>query len=74
MSKGFVISTAYNLHVSQLNFSHEQEKMSPTMSTTSGNPASNGSLVSSNTRITWTPDLHEKFVECMNRLGGAESK
>ncbi|KAJ6362062.1 hypothetical protein OIU78_002459 [Salix suchowensis] len=24
------------------------------------------------TRIRWTQDLHEKFVECVNRLGGAE--
>jgi len=26
------------------------------------------------TRIRWTQDLHEKFVECVNRLGGADSK
>jgi SHAQKYF class myb-like DNA-binding protein len=24
------------------------------------------------TRIRWTQDLHEKFVECVNRLGGAD--
>lgn len=59
-----MISTAYN----------QQEKMSSTMSTTSGNPITNASSVSSNTRITWTPDLHDKFVESVNRLGGAESK
>ncbi|RHN79242.1 putative transcription factor MYB-HB-like family [Medicago truncatula] len=46
--------------------------MSSTMSTTSGNPITNASSVSSNTRITWTPDLHDKFVESVNRLGGAE--
>ncbi|CAI8602203.1 unnamed protein product [Vicia faba] len=61
--------------VSQLNFSYQQEKVSRTMSTgnvstTSGNPC--GSPVSSKTRIRWTQDLHEKFVECVNRLGGAE--
>jgi len=44
------------------------------VSTNSGNPACNGSSVSSKTRIRWTQDLHEKFVECVNRLGGAESK
>lgn len=26
------------------------------------------------TRIRWTQDLHEKFVECVNRIGGADSK
>ncbi|KAL5067256.1 hypothetical protein RYX36_018143 [Vicia faba] len=59
----------------KLNFSYQQEKVSRTMSTgnvstTSGNPC--GSPVSSKTRIRWTQDLHEKFVECVNRLGGAE--
>lgn len=44
------------------------------MTTNFGNPGSNGTVVSSKTRIRWTKDLHEKFVECVNRLGGAESK
>ncbi|XP_072970547.1 myb family transcription factor RLI1-like isoform X2 [Typha angustifolia] len=34
--------------------------------------ASSGSLVPNKTRIRWTPDLHERFVECVNHLGGAE--
>ncbi|WJX11266.1 Myb transcription factor phl5 [Trifolium repens] len=34
--------------------------------------ASSGSSVSNKTRTIWTHDLHEKFVECVNRLGGAE--
>ncbi|KAJ1409888.1 SANT/Myb domain [Sesbania bispinosa] len=68
---------SYNLPVSQLSFSSQQEKLSPALSagnlsTISGNPASNGPSVSSKTRIRWTQDLHEKFVECVNRLGGAE--
>ncbi|GAB4843789.1 hypothetical protein Ancab_013754 [Ancistrocladus abbreviatus] len=33
---------------------------------------SGGAVLSSKTRIRWTLDLHEKFVECVNRLGGAE--
>ncbi|XP_059457554.1 uncharacterized protein LOC132187299 [Corylus avellana] len=35
---------------------------------------STSAAISSKTRIRWTQDLHEKFVECVNRLGGAESK
>ncbi|THG07088.1 hypothetical protein TEA_022509 [Camellia sinensis var. sinensis] len=40
------------------------------VSVTSGN---SGSAISSKTRIRWTQDLHDRFVECVNRLGGAES-
>lgn len=25
------------------------------------------------TRIRWSQDLHDQFVECVNRLGGSES-
>ncbi|XP_027935351.1 protein PHOSPHATE STARVATION RESPONSE 2-like isoform X2 [Vigna unguiculata] len=61
----------------RISFSSQQEMQSPTLSagsllTSSGNSASNGAVVSSKTRIRWTQELHEKFVECVNRLGGAE--
>lgn len=35
---------------------------------------STGSVIQNKTRIRWTQDLHEKFVECVNHLGGAESE
>lgn len=35
---------------------------------------SSGTSVPNKTRIRWNQDLHERFVECVNRLGGAESK
>ncbi|XP_055960102.1 myb family transcription factor PHL5-like [Mercurialis annua] len=31
-----------------------------------------GATVACKTRIRWTHDLHKRFVECVNRLGGAE--
>ncbi|KAK2417263.1 hypothetical protein P8452_61870 [Trifolium repens] len=68
---------SYHLSVEQLNFSSRHEKLCPTISagsssTSLGNTTSNGNVVSSKTRIRWTKDLHEKFVVCVNRLGGAE--
>ncbi|KAK7259508.1 hypothetical protein RIF29_25116 [Crotalaria pallida] len=67
---------SYNLPIAQMNFSSWNEKSTTIStgsgSTNSGNPASNGTVVTSKTRIRWTQDLHEKFVECVNRLGGAE--
>ncbi|XP_004493572.1 uncharacterized protein [Cicer arietinum] len=68
---------SYDLSVEQLNFSSHHEKLSQTissesLSTSLGNPSSNENVVSSKTRIRWTKDLHEKFVKCVNLLGGAE--
>lgn len=33
-----------------------------------------GNVMPSKTRIRWTQDLHDRFVECVSCLGGAESK
>ncbi|KAF8403888.1 hypothetical protein HHK36_011994 [Tetracentron sinense] len=60
----------------QPSFHLHPEKQSPKPSSggvfvTSGNIPS-GAAVSSKMRIRWTQDLHERFVECVNRLGGAE--
>ncbi|KAF4374515.1 hypothetical protein F8388_016066 [Cannabis sativa] len=71
----------------QLSFgSHEEEKKQQCQNISSGNnnisnnngcitPVNsvlNGASNSSKSRIRWTQDLHEKFVECANRLGGAD--
>ncbi|XP_010265860.1 PREDICTED: myb family transcription factor PHL5-like [Nelumbo nucifera] len=42
------------------------------VSVASGSTVTSGAAPSSKTRIRWTPDLHERFVESVNRLGGAE--
>ncbi|KAL3569119.1 hypothetical protein D5086_029009 [Populus alba] len=40
-------------------------------SSTSSGSGSSGPIFSSKKRITWTQGLHEKFVKCVNSLGGA---
>lgn len=55
----------------------QQAKQSPrtsstTVSATYGDSPSTSPSLSSKTRIRWNQDLHEKFVECVNRLGGAD--
>ncbi|XP_024975223.1 two-component response regulator ORR22 [Cynara cardunculus var. scolymus] len=36
------------------------------------NPGTVGTIMPSKTRIRWTQDLHDRFVECVSCLGGAE--
>ncbi|KAK7285501.1 hypothetical protein RJT34_20274 [Clitoria ternatea] len=72
-----VASGSCALPVEPLSFLSSQNELSPTpsarsMPNTYGNSSSNGAVGSNKTRIRWTKDLHEKFVECVNRLGGAE--
>ncbi|CAN4109271.1 unnamed protein product [Withania somnifera] len=48
-----------------------QQSSSPSLN--SHNSASSGvSHKPSKTRIRWTEDLHDRFLECVNRLGGAD--
>ncbi|XP_057982513.1 myb family transcription factor PHL5 isoform X2 [Malania oleifera] len=37
-----------------------------------GSSVSSGAVFPTKTRIRWTQDLHERFVKCVNCLGGAE--
>lgn len=43
-------------------------------SSTSSGSGSSAPIFSSKKRITWTQGLHEKFVKCVDSLGGAASK
>ncbi|KAJ0088915.1 hypothetical protein Patl1_33004 [Pistacia atlantica] len=68
---------AVKIQDQRINYTSHQEKQSPRysfggVSVSSGGSVSSGAVLSSKTRIRWTQDLHEKFVECVNRLGGAE--
>ncbi|XP_015380887.1 myb family transcription factor PHL5 [Citrus sinensis] len=56
--------------LSQQGYASHQEKQSPRFSSSSS--FSTGPVITNKTRIRWTQDLHEKFVECVNRLGGAD--
>ncbi|GKV25803.1 hypothetical protein SLEP1_g35191 [Rubroshorea leprosula] len=38
----------------------------------SSNSSTSVAAYSRKTRIRWTPDLHDKFIDCVNYLGGAE--
>ncbi|XP_062006438.1 myb family transcription factor PHL5 isoform X1 [Rosa rugosa] len=70
-------SLAFKENQEQVSFFSQQAKQSPrtssgTVSATSGDSSSTSPSLSSKTRIRWNQDLHEKFVECVNRLGGAD--
>ncbi|KAB5552835.1 hypothetical protein DKX38_010146 [Salix brachista] len=66
-----VCCSPYNSPFAGLSFNSREGKQSPGFSL-GGGPTSSGKDLPSKTRIRWTQDLHEKFVECVNRLGGAE--
>ncbi|KAJ6304146.1 hypothetical protein OIU77_017930 [Salix suchowensis] len=51
-------------------FNSREEQRSPRFPISSGKDLS--PTLSSKKRIRWTQNLHRKFVECVNRLGGAE--
>ncbi|KAK9289823.1 hypothetical protein L1049_007983 [Liquidambar formosana] len=68
---------SFNHPPTQLSFSPQRDNLcsrppSGGISVPSGNSVSTGPVLSIKQRIRWTPDLHEKFVECVNRLGGSE--
>ncbi|KAI8562114.1 hypothetical protein RHMOL_Rhmol03G0009400 [Rhododendron molle] len=63
----------HNLYISQLEHVRNSAGISGRVSVNAGNSVSSGaSAFSGKTRIRWTQDLHDRFVECVNHLGGAE--
>ncbi|CAI9761138.1 unnamed protein product [Fraxinus pennsylvanica] len=62
-------------HLYGSHFEHLKQLGSLTgcFSSASNHSASSGGAVSSSkSRIRWTQDLHNRFVECVNRLGGSD--
>lgn len=63
----------HNLYISQVEQLRKSAGISGGVSVNSGNSVSSGpSSFSGKTRIRWTQELHDRFVECVNCLGGAE--
>ncbi|XP_033512706.1 myb family transcription factor PHL5-like [Nicotiana tomentosiformis] len=62
-------SLPHNLCGSHLEYMKQQSGF-PSANT--NNSACSGGSVCNKTRIRWTQDLHDRFVECVNRLGGAD--
>ncbi|XP_052175799.1 protein PHOSPHATE STARVATION RESPONSE 1-like isoform X2 [Diospyros lotus] len=58
--------TAYNPQLEHLGQSARPSGVTAAASINSG------AAISSKTRIRWTQELHDRFVECVNRLGGAD--
>ncbi|KAL2461302.1 myb-like HTH transcriptional regulator family protein [Abeliophyllum distichum] len=60
------------------NYTYESQIMKPgssqgiTTSIVSNNVVSQKPTLRNKTRIRWTQDLHKKFIDCVNRLGGAK--
>ncbi|KNA23426.1 hypothetical protein SOVF_024760 [Spinacia oleracea] len=71
-----ILDKSYDSPHGQFSFSSQGEKqvIRPlgVMPLNSGNSFTSGAAISSKTRIRWTTELHEKFVECVNLLGGAD--
>lgn len=73
-----ILDKSYDSSLGQLSFSSQGEKQGlrplGAVPLNSGNSFSSGASISSKTRIRWTTELHDKFVECVHCLGGADSK
>ncbi|KAI3905657.1 hypothetical protein MKX01_036566 [Papaver californicum] len=57
---------------SSRNFLLHQDKLFQSSCSSGFVPVSPGAAISVKTRIRWTQDPHEKFVGCVNQLGGSE--
>lgn len=68
-----VSTTNVGSHQTQLQPQLCQQIFAPTVGThLAPSPTACATTTSSKTRLKWTPELHERFVESVNQLGGAE--
>ncbi|TMW96369.1 hypothetical protein EJD97_007478 [Solanum chilense] len=54
------------------NLVHIRQQSGSQSANSFNNSGCSGGSLSSKARIRWTQDLHDRFVECVNRLGGAD--
>ncbi|XP_052172008.1 myb family transcription factor PHL5-like isoform X2 [Diospyros lotus] len=67
------LSVFHNLYNSQFGHLRQPARPPGDVSVPLANSVpSSAAVLSSKTRIRWTQDLHDRFVECVNCLGGAE--
>ncbi|PIN13217.1 hypothetical protein CDL12_14182 [Handroanthus impetiginosus] len=62
-----VSQNLYTPHFAQI-----KQYRSPNGCLSTNNSGSSGAVSSNKTRIRWTQDLHDRFVECVNILGGPD--
>ncbi|XP_074584390.1 myb family transcription factor RLI1-like isoform X2 [Curcuma longa] len=61
-----------NSPMDKMNFQPQIKKQVPRAFLSVPTSISSATASSNKTRIRWTPDLHQRFVECVNCLGGSE--
>lgn len=64
------IQLSTNSHANQL----ARMKQPARICSNAAAPSGSSTMPSSKSRIRWSQDLHDRFVESVNRLGGSESK